>query len=159
MEELEINNEVIEYFKNIYNEYKDKLKPNKKSFMETINYLNNKYKLIELKDNKYKEVILNNIYLNVFYRDKIKSKRNINARIFTILNEGNGKYLYDHQQEVFKGYPIIVGLEEETSFLFVEGSKELLEELTIFQGLDEKDLENYYIVASYVLTLKKHNIL
>jgi len=39
----------------------------------------------------------------------------------------------------------------------VEGSSMLWDELCAFQGLDAKDIENYYCVAQYISCLKRFN--
>ena len=42
--------EMIEEWKNIYEQYKDKLYPDKKNVTELLNYLNQKYALTEIFD-------------------------------------------------------------------------------------------------------------
>lgn len=51
----------------------------------------------------------------------------------------------------------MIGMESETGFVYVEGSKELSDEITAFQGLDLEELTNFYLVANYVRCLKKYN--
>ena len=79
--------------------------------------------------------------------------------VFRVLNEEKGKKLYEEQEEVFENCPIIIGMEFETGCIFVEGSSELADEITAFQGLDEDDLNNYYLVANYIRCLKKYGFL
>ncbi|MGO0881625.1 hypothetical protein ACTPDI_02495 [Clostridioides difficile] len=50
-------------------------------------------------------------------------------------------------------------MEFETGCVFVEGSSELADEITAFKGLDEDDINNYYVVANYVRCLKKYNLI
>ena len=50
-------------------------------------------------------------------------------------------------------------MEFETGCIFVEGSSVLADEITAFQGLDQDDLENYYLVANYIRCLKKRGLL
>lgn len=65
--------------------------------------------------------------------------------------------MYQKQDDIYKDVPIIIGIESETGFAFVEGSKELSDEITAFQGLDSDELTNYYLVANYVRCLQKYN--
>ena len=53
----------------------------------------------------------------------------------------------------------MVGLEHETAFVMVEGSSDLADELVAFAGLDQADLDNYYLVANYITCLEKFNLL
>jgi hypothetical protein len=46
--------------------------------------------------------------------------------------------------------------EYETGYLLVEGSSSLWDELFAFQGLDKNDIENFYLVAEYIKSLKKY---
>lgn len=67
--------------------------------------------------------------------------------MFSIRNVEEGKQSYDIQDEVFLGTPIIVGIEIHTSYIYVKGSSYLYDELCTLSGLDEDDLENYFIVT------------
>ncbi|MEN6609365.1 MAG: hypothetical protein ABFC24_00850 [Methanoregulaceae archaeon] len=78
---------------------------------------------------------------------------------FFIEGTGAGKHLYENQNDPFKGNNIIVGLELETAFFMVEGSSQLWDELFAFRGLDEEDLNNFYLVAEYVACLKNSGML
>ena len=49
---------------------------------------------------------------------------------------------------VFKGIKILVGIELNSSYIFVEGSSYLYNELTAYTGLDAYDVKNY--VAQYI---------
>lgn len=50
---------------------------------------------------------------------------------------------------------VFVGIDETTGFFTVEGSKKLYDELFVVRGLDDKDLQNYIMVAEYVLAANK----
>lgn len=50
---------------------------------------------------------------------------------------------------------IFVGLDLASGFYMVEGSTMLWDELCAFQGLDERDLENFVRVGQYVQCLKR----
>lgn len=146
--------EMIEEWKEIYNQYKDKIKPNKREGMDIIAYLENHYNITELQDNELKEVVSFNIQNSEFYADKL-NKQKPTIRIFKINNIGKGKELYNKQEKIFKGITIVVGIELKTSFIFVEGSNDLYEELTAYTGLDEDDIRNYFLVSQYIKCKEK----
>ncbi len=146
--------EMIEEWKEIYNKYRDKIQPNKKDGIDVIKYLENHYSVTELQNNELEEVVSFNIQNNEFYANKL-NKENPIIRVFKINNIGNGKELYNKQEKVFNGVTIIVGVELKTSFIFVEGSDYLYDELTAFVGLDEEDIKNYFLVSQYIKCKEK----
>lgn len=146
--------EMIEEWKEVYNKYKDKIKPNKKEGIDIVAYLENHYNITELQDNELKEVVSFNIQNSEFYADKLNKQKPI-IRVFKINNIGKGKELYNKQEKIFEGITIIVGIELKTSFIFVEGSNYLYEELTAYTGLDEDDIRNYFLVSQYVKCKEK----
>lgn len=155
----EATQEMIKMWKEVWNDYKDKLIPNRKSGKEVVEYLKNKYLLEELHDDNAKQVVINNILYNKAYADRLPVGVEPLAVVFVMKNEHNGKALYENQDEIFKGNNIFVGVELESGFFCVEGSSLLWDELYAFRGLDEKDIQNYFCVAEYISCLKKFGIL
>lgn len=151
--------EMIESWKAVWNEYKDKLLPNRKSGKEVVKYLKNKYLLEELHDDNAKQVVINNVLYNTCCSDKLRRGVEPSAVTFILENKDRGKFLYENQDEIFKGNSIFIGVELESGFFCVEGSSLLWEELYAFQGLDEKDIQNYFCVAEYISCLKKFGLL
>lgn len=49
-------------------------------------------------------------------------------------------------------------MELNTSYVYVEGSSYLYDELMAFTGLDGKDIINYFLVAQYIKCKEKFNI-
>lgn len=147
--------EMLERWKQVWNEYNRKLLPNRKSGKEIIEYLKNKYTLEELNDDNAKQVVINNVIYNKPYADKLPKGAELAVVTFIIENQGDGKFLYENQDEIFKGMDIFVGVELETGFFCVEGSSRLWDELYAFRGLDKKDIQNYFCVAEYISCLKK----
>ncbi|WP_270563236.1 hypothetical protein [Clostridium beijerinckii] len=78
---------------------------------------------------------------------------------FVIENKDNGMFLYENQEEIFKGNNVFVAVNLESGFFCVEGSSLLWDELYVFQGLDEKDIQNYLCVAEYISCLKRFRLL
>ena len=145
--------EMIEEWQEIYNKSKDNLKPNKKDSLEIIKYLKANYTVVEIENTKLEKVVYDNIVLNEHSNQKLCGKNPI-IRLFEVTD----KSLYEKQDNIFKGIKIIVGIELHTSYIFVEGSSYLYDELMAFTGLDDKDITNYFLVAQYIKCKEKFNI-
>lgn len=148
---------MINEWKEIFNQYKNKIKPNKKEGLDIIKYLENHYSIMEIHDNELENIVEGNIKGNEFNLNKLKGEEPI-IRVFELNNIEKNKELYDKQDKIFKGTKIIVGIELKTSFIFVEGSSYLYDELMAFTGLDDKDITNYFLVAEYIKCKEKFNI-
>ena len=98
-------------------------------------------------------MVYDNIILNEFSNQKLCGKNPI-IRLFEVTD----KTLYKKQEKVYKGIKIIVAIELNTSYIFVEGSSYLYDELVAFTGLDDKDITNYFLVAQYIKCKEKFNI-
>lgn len=70
--------EMIESWKEVWNKYKYKLRPNRKSGKEVVEYLKNKYLLNELHDDSAKQVVIKNVIYNKPYADKFVGEYNEN---------------------------------------------------------------------------------
>lgn len=145
--------ELVKEWQDIYKKNKDILKPNKKDGLEIIKYLENNYSVIEIDNSELERVIYDNIVLNEFLNQKLCGKNPI-IRLFEVTD----KKLYSKQDDVFKNLKIVVGIELHTSFIFVEGSSYLYDELVAFTGLDDKDITNFFLVAQYIKCKDKFNI-
>jgi hypothetical protein len=151
--------EMVETWKSIFAEYKTRLCPNRKKASDIIEYLEGKYQLGESVDEQWKQVVIDNVLLSDFYLSKLPAGRTVTPRVFYVKNTGNGKSLYRQQDDIFSGREIIIGIDMETGFFHVEGSSLLWDELFAFRGLDEDDLNNYYLVAEYISCLKRFDML
>ncbi|MDD4347175.1 MAG: hypothetical protein PHZ11_09930 [Desulfitobacteriaceae bacterium] len=151
--------EMVENWKRIWIEYKDKLLPNRKSGAEVVDYLTNKYPLRELHDDKATQVVLDNVVYNKPFADKLPIGADPSAVTFIVKNTGTGKVLYKNQDKIFKGNSIFVGIDLNSGYYCVEGSSMLWDELCAFQGLDKSDLQNYYRVAEYISCLKRFGLM
>ncbi len=150
---------MIDEWKSTFEQYKARLQPNKKSASEVLEYLKQKYPLVEMPPECAELIVIDNIMMNQCFAEKVSPDSELKVQVFTVKNTGTGKVLYIQQDEVFQGCDIIIGIEFETSFIMVEGSSFLKDELMAFQGLDATDLTNFYLVAEYISCLKKFNIL
>ena len=150
---------MVAAWKDTFEKYRDKLRPNRKTGAEVVAYLNGKYPLRELCDDEAKQVVIDNVLLNEPFASRLPEGSAPSAVAFLVENEGAGKALYEAQDDIFKGIEIFVGVELLSGFFSVEGSSLLWDELYAFRGLDEADLQNYYCVAEYVACLKRFNLL
>lgn len=92
--------EMVERWKEVWIEYKDKLLPNRKSGKEVVDYLKNKYPLEELYDDNAKQVVIDNLLYNRPLADKLPMGAELSVVTFVIENKDNGKFLYENQDEI-----------------------------------------------------------
>lgn len=151
--------EIISQWKSIFTKYRPRLKPNRKTAEEVIEYLTVKYPLAEIATDAAKRIVVDNITMNKPFAEKLPPGKESKPIVYTVLNQAGATSLYSKQEDIFRGRPIMVGIELETACVLVEGSGELADELVAFQGLDDSDLHNYYLVANYIMCLQKYNML
>ena len=147
--------EMVVRWKETYNAFRPRLTPNNRPIGEVTLYLKNNYPVTELKDQKYLQVVIGNVTLNKQYAEKIPDGTTPIAQVFQMENTGSGKILYENQDELFRGTPIIAGFEQESGYFMVEGSSRLWDELFVYRGLDSVDLDNFYLVAESRRVTKK----
>ena len=131
--------EQIKEWKNIYEQYKDKIKPNKKTGREVIEYLLSHYSLTPANDDRIKQVISLNVLSNEYMKKKLPAG---------MAPDPVAYYLNDKEKQT------LIGIDLTTGYYLVEGSPALYDEICAFQGLDEQDIKNYACVAQYVNCLK-----
>lgn len=144
---------MIKEWQDIYNKNKDNLKPNKKGGLEIVECLKENHSVVEVENSELEKVVYDNIVLNEYSNKKLCGKAPV-IKLFEVTD----KNLYEKQDNVFKGIKIVVGVELNTSYIFVEGSSYLYDELMAFTGLDDKDITNYFLVAQYIKCKEKFNI-
>lgn len=155
--------EMIEEWKSTWEQYKEKLEPNRKSGTELLNYLQGKYVLTEIYDKDAIDAIIGNVTMNVCHSEKLPDGVAPVPRAFFLENTGNGKVFYQDENkdsaDIWGGdiTRIFVGIDTVTGFYMAEGSTMLWDELNAFIGLDEKDLQNYVCVSEYIKALKRFN--
>lgn len=156
---------MIAEWKSIWRQYNGKLKQNRKSGREVLTYLQNKYILTEIYDDNASYAIIQTALNYALHKEKLINESSLEPRAFFLENDGNGKtlYLYENADDVSiwggKITRIFVGIEIVTGCILVEGSTMLWDELLAFQGLDEKDLENYVRVAEYINSLQRFHLI
>lgn len=151
--------ELVSTWKETARTYRPLLQPNKKTGPEILAYLTNKYPVRELPSDSLRDVVEDNILSNECHARKMPVGTIPEVSGFIIENTGMGKRLYETQDEMFRGRAIIGAVELHSAYFMVEGSSLLWDELCAFRGLDEEDLENFYMVAEYVNCLKRFDLL
>ncbi|HHV29427.1 MAG TPA: hypothetical protein GXX73_07520 [Clostridium sp.] len=157
--------EILGEWKSIWMQYKDILKPNRKSGQELLEYLQNKYILTEIHEKRATDAIIYNVTMNKVYEEKLPEGKTPIPRAFYLENAGNGEVFYRDENkdsmDIWGGdiTKIFVGIDEVTGFFMVEGSTMLWDEMCAFRGVDEKDLQNFVCVAEYINALKRFDLL
>lgn len=146
-------------WRKIHAQYHNCLRPNRKSGQELLEYLSEKYILTEIHDPEYLDVITYNVTMNAHFAEKLPDGKAPLPKAFFIKNEGAGTSLYLEQDEIFRDVKnIFVGIDLHSGCFFTEGSSLLWDELCAFQGLDEHDLQNCFLVAMHVLARRKFHL-
>ena len=101
--------------------------------------------------------------MNEYWAEKLPAGTAPSPRAFYLENEGAGRRFYlpanRDDPELWGGSVerIFVGVDLASGFYMVEGSTLLWDELRAFQGLDEKDLQNFVMVAQYLEVQERMN--
>ena len=135
--------DMINIWKKIYEDNKERLKPNRKSGSEVDSYFKNKYKPACFDSEEFREIIRENILQNQFNKDKLPQGKLPDIALYKV---ADGK--------------VIVGIDLVTGFIQVEGEDisemvKIYDDLFVFRGLDGQDLTNCFITAQYVECLKR----
>ena len=157
----EITSEMIEEWKKVWGKYREILKPNRKNGQEIIDFLKSEYSLTELHDKKTLDVIAGNVLENECWAEKLLQNEKPSPKAFVVNNTGRGQALYKEKEQdgIFRGTDIIIGVDLASGFYCVEGSSFLSDELCAYQGLDEKDMQNFYCAAQYIACLERFGLL
>lgn len=128
--------EMLEQWKQIYNKYRNTLRPNRKTGAEINDYFLKKYNPEKVNSTKFINVVKDNILMNEYNRDKLPLGTKPQVVTY-ILND------------------VYVGIDLVTGFIHVEcevidKAARIYDDLFVFRGLDEKDLTNYFLVAQYI---------
>ena len=130
------NTKLIEEWKAIYRENRPNLKPNRVTGKELNDYFLKKYLPEALTDEKYIKIAEYNLLNNDFNSEKLQG--NLKPQIKAYLTED-----------------IIVCIDQQTGFFHIEGdnikkTEKIYDDLFFHRGLDEYDLENFFLVAQYI---------
>ena len=147
--------ELTAQWKQTYEAYRGRLRPNRKSGGQVVAFLKQRYPLKELANETAKQVVVGNVLSNDALREQLPEGAQPAPACFLVARTGAGEDLYDRQDACFAGLDIFVGVDLASGWFCVEGSSLLWDELYTFRGLNEKDLANVYSVAEYIACLKR----
>lgn len=151
--------EDVSSWKRTYAEYRDRLKPNRKSGAELYDYLSSRYRLLPVDDARADRTVVSNILENeAFARDLPKGAKPCPVCSF-VEPVGAAETLYRNRDALYYGCEILVGIDLSSGYFLVEGSDLLWDELYCYRGLNENDLNNFYSVAEYVACLNRFGLL
>lgn len=153
--------EKLAEWNNIWKEYKGQIKPNRKSGEQLVEYLTGKYPMTavsEINEINIFDMVYDEIKGNDYFSWRLPVGKKPIVKAFVIDNKDDGSELYNSQDSVFKGLEIFVAVDLVTGYYHAEGSSRLYDELCAFQGVDEIDLQNPFLVAQYVECAKKYGI-
>ncbi|MFR1450385.1 MAG: hypothetical protein ACLSXC_03425 [Beduini sp.] len=91
----------------------------------------------------------NSTKVKVYLISHLTHGKNPVIRIFEVID----KKLYHIQDSIFKNDKF----ELNASYIFVEGSSYLRDDLIVFTGLDDKDITIYFLVVQYIKCKEKFN--
>ena len=159
MQTTQVTEADIARWKQVYAEYKPRLKPNRMSGAMLYDYLDSHYPLRPLDDEHAHRTVIDNILQNECFACQLPEGTAPEPVCCVIEPVGNGSALYSAQDAVFAGSEIIVGIDLVSGYFLVEGSSALWDELYAHRGLNENDLENFYSVAEYIACLSRFGLL
>lgn len=130
--------EMIQEWKQVYEVNHKQLKPNRISGREVDKYFRSKYSPALYYSPEFKKVVEYNIITNEHSREKLPT--GVLPQIATYTLDGN---------------TVLVGIDLITGYFHVESENTekmaaIYDDLFVIRGLDEKDLENFFLVAQYI---------
>lgn len=135
--------EMVKEWKRIHVEYREKLKPNRKTGAQVNEYFISRYSPERYDSDEFASVVEYNIMMNEPNREKLPHGGQPQIETYRI---GGGE--------------VIVGIDITTGFIHVEcedvqKAAEIYDDLFLFRGLDEKDIDNFFLTAQYIQCLNK----
>ena len=135
--------EMVREWRRIHREYRDRLKPNRKSGAQLNDYFIERYSPERYDSSEFASVVEYNIMMNEHNREKLP--QGVPTRIVTYKTGDGG---------------ILVGIDLTTGFIHVESedtekAAEIYDDLFLFRGLDEKDIDNCFLTAQYIQLTQK----
>ena len=146
-------------WKQVYAEYRPKLRPNRISGAALYSYLESRYPLLMQEDPRARSLVTENILANDSLARQLPEGCPPEPVCAVIEPVGAGLALYRAQDAVFAGCEILVGIDLVSGYFLVEGSSLLWDELYAQRGLNDSDLENVYSVAEYIRSLSRFGLL
>jgi hypothetical protein len=149
----------LAHWKQVYQQYRPRLKPNRISGAALYSYLGSRYPLLPLDDPRASRLVTENILSNKVLMRQLPRGCVPEPVCCTIAQTGDGAELYRAQDAIFAGIDILVGIDLISGYFLVEGSSLLWDELYAHRGLNEDDMENVFAVAEYISCLERFGML
>lgn len=153
----------------LYTQYKDKLNTTLIPVEQLIKALKERYTLEHRDTEDYVKVTRHTILSNTSLARYIPESREMKIEVYQIIEDEKSEKLYRVQQREYEilegkkanGYysyesipysknPIIIGVEYNSYYIWVEGSESLKDEIILLRGLDESELRKIHLVERYV---------
>lgn len=136
------------YLKLLKDKHKSKLFANKKSTLEIINYIKDKFNLNEMEKDTIKyqqqvEIAKINCMNAESYRNRVKYE-DMSITTYEIIKDSLSAdfYLtYDNNSSISSILPIFLIIELNTGY-FYSNSNDLMEHLILYQGISQDDIDN-----------------
>ncbi len=113
--------EMAEAWKAVSAAYRPRLRPNRAPAEALVDYLKNRYPLLEMKDKRWNRLVEQSVLQNEWAAEKLQGRKP-RAVVFSLENRGEGARLYQEQEPLFQGQAIVAGIELETGYFHVEGA-------------------------------------
>lgn len=171
--------ELFEHWERLREKYLPFLNTHKKTGVELLTYLKSKYPLKPECSDRAIEVGRFNAMEYLRNLELLNEFPSLDIMVFKVLDRKNGAALYRTQQEDYQKHtdwwrfilktddpyfeddlfplPIYIFLEKNSGFAYVEGSPRLGDEIELFLGHNEKELENSFLAAYYIELLKRYD--
>lgn len=130
------NSELVKEWKRIFETYRSSMRPNRKTGSEVDSYFRGKYPYSIYKNEKFKKAVAFNIVKNEHSRNKLPEETKPDIKGYCI-------------NDVFVGIDVVSG-EFHVESNDISKAIPIYDDLFIYRGLDEEDLDNYFLVAEYI---------
>lgn len=129
--------EMLQEWKRIYEQNRKGMTPNRKSGIDVDKYFREKYNPDPFPNAAFKDVVQSNILEDDFCRAKLPSGLLPEIKTYQLPND------------------VYVGIDLSSGFFHVESESteemaKVYDDLFLYRGLDEADLENVFLVAQYI---------
>lgn len=135
--------EMLREWRRIHSEYRDRLTPNRKTGAQVNDHFTGRYSPERYNSPEFTAAVKDNIMLNGYNREKLPA--GAQPEILT--------YKLDNGS-------VLVGIDLTTGFIHVEcediqRAAEIYDDLFLYRGLDESDLNNCFLTAQYIQCQRK----
>ncbi len=132
---------MIAEMKELHENHKDDLQPNRKTGTEVDSYFKQKYPYQIYESVEFRKIVESNIMENAYSRKKLKNGMSPDIRCYRV-------------GDVFVGIDIVSG-EFHIECEDIGKAVPIYDDLFVYRGLDEDDLTNFFLVAEYIKLTKQ----